>query len=236
MSNRALELYEQSRPLESLESFIFRVAERTYREESGMLKLRSVETHEGALEFHYRVVERTPFALQEAGALSGFAVAAVMTVRALLTRRTPHVLGAIQAASVALAFGGREVPRLLRRARRRAEGDAVLLRLRGSQLCFQVGAEEVHVDLAPVSGLTVRTFRFHWTTPRLVLHFAQVEMQDGRLLTVAETEDSVEVRRMVHQIAKSLPVELSFQNIDLYKGQNRFSWELGPRLVEPALN
>lgn len=236
MSNRALDLYEQYRPLESLESFIFRTAQRASKGSSSLLQLRSVGNNQGSLEFSYDVDDQHRMELQEMGALGGFAVAAALTLRALVTRRSGHVLGAIQATSVALAFGGREVPRLWKRARRSGGPQPVTLTLRGGQLSFKVGAEEVLVDLAPVTGLTVRTFRFHWDPPRPTLHFAHIEMQDGRLLTVTETEDSVSVRRLVHQIAKPIPVELSFQNIDLYRDKERVSWELGPRLVEPALN
>lgn len=236
MSNRALELYEQSRPLESLESFIFRTAQRASKGNLAPLRLRGVSNNQGGLEFSYDVDHSRALELQEVGALSGFAVAAALALRALITRRTPHVLGAIQATSVALAFGGREVPRLIQKVGKKGQSEPVTLALRGSQLSFKVGQEEVLVDLAPVTGLTVRTFRFHWDPPRPSLHFAHVEMQDGRLLTVSETEDSVAVRRLVHQIAKPVPVELSFQNIDLYRDKERVSWELGPRLVEPALN
>lgn len=236
MSNRALDLYEQTRPLESLESFIFRTAQRASKGTGSPLQLRSVGNNQGSLEFSYDLDEQRGMELQEMGALGGFAVAAALTLRALVTRRTGHVIGAIQATSVALAFGGREVPRLWQRAKGTQSAQPVTLSLRGSQLSFKVGAEEVLVDLAPITGLTVRTFRFHWDPPRPTLHFAHIEMQDGRLLTVTETEDSVAVRRLVHQIAKPVPVELSFQNIDLYRDKERVSWELGPRLVEPALN
>lgn len=236
MSNRALDLYEQSRPLESLESFIFRTAQRASRGGGAFLQLRHVGNSGGSLEFSYDLDDKRGMPLQEVGALGGFAVAAAMTLRALLTRRTGHVLGAIQATSVALAFGGREVPRLWQRARKTQKAEPVILALKGGQLSFKVGSEEVLVDLAPVTGLTVRTFRFHWDPPRPTLHFAQVEMQDGRLLTITETEDSVAVRRLVHQIAKAVPVELSFQNVDLHKEKEKVSWEMGPRLVEPALN
>lgn len=236
MSNRALELYEQSRPLESLEGFIFRTAQRTHRGLSPLLRLGSVANNDGALEFAYELDEKRALELPEMGAIGGFAVAAALAVRALVTRRSGHVIDAIQATSVALAFGGREVPRLVRRVKKSREPEPVTLSLRGNQLSFKVGREEVLVELAPVVGLTVRTFRFHWDPPRPVLHFAHVEMQDGRLLTLTETEDSLAARRLVHQLSKPVPVELSFQNVDLYRDKEKVSWEIGPRLVEPALN
>ncbi len=236
MSNRALNLYEQSRPLESLESFIFRTAERVARGGDKVLDLREVSNAEGSLEFIYQVDEQASLDLPQLGALGGFAMAGALTVRAILTRKPAHVLGAIQATCVALAFGGREVPALMRRFKEPAGPRAAILGLRGGQLYFKVDGEEVWVDLAPVTGLTVRTFRFHWDVPQRTLHYAHIEMQDGRLLTVAETDDSLAVRQLVHQIAKPVPVELSFQNIDLYREEEKVSWELGPRLVEPALN
>ena len=61
-------------------------------------------------------------------------------------------------------------------------------------------------------------------------------MQDGRLLTLSETKESKSARRLLHQLAKPIPVELTFQNVDLYREDEKVSWELGPRLVEPALN
>ena len=236
MSNRALELYEKSRPLESLEGFIFRTAHRTYRGLGPLLKLGSVSNNQGALEFCYEVDEKRSMELPEVGALGGFAVAAAFALRALVTRRGGHVLDAIQATSVALAFGGREVPKLWSRVNKSHTGQPVTLSIRGGQLSFKFSGEEVLVDLAPVVGLTVRTFRFHWDSPHPVLHFAHVEMQDGRLLTLTETDDSVAVRRLIHQLAKPVPVELSFQNVDLYRDKEKVRWELGPRLVEPALN
>lgn len=236
MSNRALDLYEISRPLESLESFIFRTAQRIAKGGEQLLHLREVSNAEGSLEFIYEVDDSKSLELPEIGALGGFALAGALTVRAIVTRKPAHVLGALQAASMALAFGGRELPRLVRRFKEPGGAQAAILGLRGGQLYFKVGGEEVWVDLAPVTGLTVRTFRFHWEAPQKTLHYAHIEMQDGRLLTVAETDDSVAVRRLIHQIAKPVPVELSFQNIDLYREEEKVSWELGPRLVEPALN
>lgn len=236
MSNRALELYEKSRPLESLESFIFRTAQRASRGHGQVLALRSVHNNQGRLEFGYDVKDREPLGPQQVGALGGLAVATVLTVKALVTRKPGHVLSAIQAGSVALAIGGHELPRLWSRWKGGQIPTTAVLGLRGGQLSFKVGAEEILVDLAPIVGLTVRSFRFHWEPNRPALHFAHFEMQDGRLLTLTETEDSVAVRRLVHHLAKPAPVELSFQNIDLYREGNRVSWELGPRLVEPALN
>lgn len=236
MTNRALELYEKTRPLESLESSIFRTAQRANLGHSWELKLNSVSNQDGSLEFEYLVETGRQLELQEVGALGGFALAAALTLRALVTRRTGHILGALQASSVAIAFGGREAPRLWRKATSRQTPSSALLGLRGSRLYFKVEQEEVWVDLAPVTGLTIRSFRFHWDQAPASLNFAQVEMQDGRILTVSESEDPMAIRRLVHQIAKALPVELSFQNIDLYKEQDRIRWDLGPRLVEPALN
>ena len=236
MSNKALQLYEKSRPLESLESFIFRTAQRVSRGEARVFQLREVSNNEGSLEFTYDLEHKSSVQPEEWGALGGFAVAAALTVRALLTRKAGHVLTAVQAASLALAFGGRELPRLSRRVKSTGKIERAVIGLRGSQLYLQVGGEEVWVDLAPVTALTVRTFRFHWAGAPQHLHFAQIEMQDGRLLTVAESQDSVAARRLVHQLVKPVPVELTFQNIDLYREGDKVTWELGPRLVEPALN
>lgn len=236
MSNQALALYETTRPLESLESFIFRTAQRVSKGERPPLKLREVSNNEGGLEFSYEVDQRASLQPEEWGAVGGFAVAAALAVRAAVTRKTGHILAAVQAASLAFAFGGRELPRLSRRVKNTGKVEHAVLGLRGGQLYLKVAGEEVWVDLAPVTALTVRTFRFHWDSAPPTLHFAQLEMQDGRLLTVAETRESVTARRLVHQLVKPVPVELTFQNIDLYREGDKVSWELGPRLVEPALN
>lgn len=236
MSNKALQLYEATRPLESLESFIFRTAQRISRGDGRALKLREVANNEGSLEFSYDVQEKSAVQPEEWGALGGFAVAAALTFRAILTRKSGHIVTAVQATSLALAFGGRELPRWSKRIQSTGKVEQAVIGLRGTQLYLKVGGEEVWVDLAPVTGLTVRTFRFHWSGAPKNLHYAQLEMQDGRLLTVAETEESVTARRLVHQLVKPVPVELSFQNIDLYREGEKVTWELGPRLVEPALN
>lgn len=236
MSNKALKLYESARPLESLESFIFRVAQRVSRQGKPLLHLREVSNNEGCLEFSYDVEEKAGIQPEEWGAISGFAVAAALTARALLTRQKGHILSAIQATSLALAFGGREIPRLSRRFLNTGRVQTAVMGIRSGQLYLKTGGEEVWVDLAPVTSLTVRTFRFHWEGASSNLHFAQLEMQDGRLLTLAESEDSMTARRLVHQLVKPVPVELSFQNIDLYREEDKVSWELGPKLVEPALN
>lgn len=236
MTNRALELYERTRPLESLESSIFRTAQRASLGHPPTMRLKAVSNQEGALEFEYQVDSSRPLEIQEVGALGGFALAAALTIRALVTRRTGHILGALQASSVALAFGGREAPRLWRKATSTQSPKSALLGLKGSRLYFKSEDEEVWVDLAPVTGLTMRSFRFHWDQAPTHSNFAQIEMQDGRILTVSESDDSISIRRLIHQIAKVIPVELSFQNVDLYKDKERVRWELGPRLVEPALN
>jgi hypothetical protein len=236
MSNKALQLYETVRPLESLESFIFRTAQRVSQGYQRQLQLREVSNNEGSLEFFYDIEQKGSVQPEEWGALSGFAVAAALAVRALVTRKTGHVISAVQATSLALAFGGREIPRLSRRLQNTGRTDRAVLGLRGGQLYLKVSGEEVWVDLAPVTTLTVRTFRFHWAEAPKELFFAQLEMQDGRLLTVAETTESVSARRLIHQLVKPVPVELTFQNVDLYKDGEKVTWELGPRLVEPALN
>lgn len=236
MSNKALRLYEATRPLESLESFIFRTAQRVSRGETHQLQLREVSNNEGSLEFTYDVEQKAALQPEEWGAMGGFAMAAALTLRALVTRRANHVINAVQAATLALAFGGRELPRLSKRMKNTGKIERAVIGLRGGQLYLKVEGEEVWVDLAPVTALTVRTFRFHWDQAPTNLYYAQIEMQDGRLLTVAESEESIGARRLVHQLAKPVPVELSFQNIDLYREGDKVTWELGPRLVEPALN
>ncbi len=236
MTNRALDLYERSRPLDSLESFIFRTARRLSEGHSYLLNFQSVESSETALEFLYEIKRDRRLGPEEIGGLGTFAIAGALAVRAILTRKSSHLIGALQATSVALAFGGRGMGRLLERVKHPNTEQVVKMGLQGSQLYFKVGGEEVWVELAPVVGLTVRTFRFHWEVPNSTLHYAQIEMQDGRILTLLETTDSVRVRKLVHQLSRPVPVELSFQNIDLYREQEKISWEFGPRLVEPALN
>lgn len=236
MPNKALQLYESTRPLESLESFIFRTAQRLSRGEPRTLVLREVSNESGSLEFLYDVEKKTSFQPEELGAVGGFAVASALTLRACITRKSSHVLGAVQAVALAFAFGGRELPRLSRRFQDTGKVERATICLKGSQLCFEVGGEEVWADLAPVVGLTLRTFRFRWKDGPSDLCFAQVEMQDGRLLTLSETSESNAARRLLHQLAKPIPVELTFQNVDLYREDEKVSWELGPRLVEPALN
>ena len=236
MSNRALDLYELSRPLESLESFIFRVAQRVVKEGRYPLRLKEVSEGDKSLEFRYEVLTKSEMPLDDIGTLGGFALATALTVRALVTRKTGHILGALQAASVALAVGGRDIPRLVRRVKEPSGPKEAVLGLRGGQLYFKTGGEEVWVDLAPVVSLTVRSFNINWDGPVRALHYGHVEMQDGRILTLMEAEDCSEVRELIHKIARPLPVELGFQKVDLYREGERVSWELGPRLVEPALN
>lgn len=236
MSNKALHLYETARPLESLESFIFRTAQRVSQGGGSLLRLREVNNNEGSLEFAYDVDQKAAVQPEEWGAAGGFALAAAFALRALVTRRTGHILSAVQATSLALAFGGREIPRLSRRVMNTGKTEQAVIGLRGAQLYLKTGGEEVWVDLAPVTALTVRTFRFNWESTLPNLHYAQLEMQDGRLLTVAESQDSMTARRLVHQLVRPVPVELTFQNIDLYREGDKVTWELGPRLVEPALN
>ncbi|MFA5506257.1 MAG: hypothetical protein WC423_12560, partial [Vulcanimicrobiota bacterium] len=152
-----MKLYESARPLESLESFIFRVAQRVSRGGPPVLQLREVSNQEGCLEFSYDVEEKAAVQPEEWGALGGFAVAAALTARALLTRQKGHILSAVQATSLALAFGGREIPRLSRRFLNTGKVETAVLGLKGGQLYLRAGGEEVWVDLAPVTSLTVRT-------------------------------------------------------------------------------
>lgn len=236
MSNLALQLYEDIRPLESLESFIFRTAQQASSGEKRGLNLLEVSNKDGSLEFRYDVDRSAPTRVEEWGAVGGFTVAAALTVRALYTRKVQHIVSAVQATSLAFAFGGREIPRLSRRMRESGKSTEAVLGLQGSQFYLRTGGEEVWVDLAPVTGLTVRTFRFHWEGAGPEVFYAQLEMQDGRLLTVCQTDDSLVARRLVHQLVRPIPVELTFQNVDLYRNGDRVTWELGPRLVEPGLN
>ena len=94
MSNQALALYESTRPLESLESFIFRTAQRVSRGDKKVMSLREVSNNEGSLEFAYEVDQRSALQPEEWGAVGGFAVAAALAVRAALTRKAGHVLAA----------------------------------------------------------------------------------------------------------------------------------------------
>ena len=55
-------------------------------------------------------------------------------------------------------------------------------------------------------------------------------------MPVIRCAEAVEARRLAHQLANGLHLAMSFQNVEVSEVPNGYSWEMGPQLVEPALN
>ncbi|MBI3925856.1 MAG: hypothetical protein HY319_09975 [Armatimonadetes bacterium] len=174
----------------------------------------------------------------EAASLGALALTSALFVRALITRQPGHWAGALAAGSVA-ALGMQDMVKKARSAIRRFSGPGHLgwatVRLTPQEMTCTYGGQEVHIPLAPMSQVVMRTFQYRLQPPRVV-HGLYIDLDDGRFLPIWKWTEALAPRRTGHQLARTLGLSMVFQNVEVTEVDNGFSWELGPVLSEPAMN
>jgi hypothetical protein len=176
----------------------------------------------------------------ELSSLGTIGVTSLLFLRAAVTRKAHHWTGALCAGAVAL-IGGEETIRKAQSAMYRLSHAGklgqVFLKLTGGEAVVTYRAQQVQMSLAPMRQLVVRSFRrAHNTRSVEMTYGVHIDLQDGRVVSLHRTGAPIEARRLGRQLAGALQLPMVFQTIDVIQVQNGYSWEMGPQLIEPALN
>ncbi len=233
-----MELLEHFKPVDQLEQAVYRTILRLRSRRPEVYSLESLETSDGLAEVTFKVKDVSVDSGNEASALGALAVTGMLMLRAAFSGRRSHWAVALGAGTVTCMTAGTLVKKA-GRALRRVTGkssDTAVLSVAPKKLKFRFGPQEVQVDLPPMTNIVLRTFRHSFKGSRDQFHLLQIELQDGRVITVSGWDEALVARRVGHQVARALKLSMAFQNIEVSEVENGVSWELGPQLVEPALN
>lgn len=170
--------------------------------------------------------------------LGKLAVAGLLLARAVVTRRPQHWAGALGASAVTL-IGGDETFRKARSALKKMFRNGlgqVQLRVVPGEAVLTYESQEVHISLAPMKQIAIRALRYQGEPESMSTYCLHVDLQDGRVLPLYRGQEPLAARRLGHQAAQALQLPMVFQNVEISEVKNGYSWEMGPLLVEPALN
>jgi hypothetical protein len=174
----------------------------------------------------------------EAASVGKLAVTSLLVARAILTRRPADLTGAICAGAVTL-IGGEETFRRAKSAFQRVfkqDLGKLKFRIQPGQAAITYQDQEVQISLAPLKQVATRAIRQAGENDKDAKYSLHLDFQDGRVVTLLRGLSSVEARKLGHQVAQALHSPIVFQSIAVSEVKNGYSWELGPQLVEPALN
>lgn len=176
---------------------------------------------------------------REYTSLVGLAAAGALLARAALTRKPHHWAQALSTAGVAL-LGGEETLSRARSAIERLSRGGKLgtarLRIAQGEAVLTYRDQEIHMSLPPMKNVVLRTFRRALGGKPTQSYAVHIDLQDGRILSLNRWNEPLSPRRVGHQVAAALQLSMVFQNVEVTEVTNGFSWEMGPQLVEPALN
>lgn len=227
------------RPVDHLDQAVYRDILRS-RQKGG--EEFSYETHTSGtreLSLVYNVV-RLP-AQESDGentSLGKLAIAGLLLARAVVTRRPQHWAGALGAGAVTI-IGGEETLRKARSALKKIFRNGlgqVFFKVVPSEAILTYESQEIHISLAPMKQVAIRALRYQSEPESMSTYCLHVDLQDGRVLPLYRGQEPLAARRLGHQAAQALQLPMVFQNVEISEVKNGYSWELGPTLVEPALN
>lgn len=228
------------KPAEHLDQAIYRDLLRSRQkgtEETRFLSFLSGKDEATLVYEVLRLPERQ--AQQEYSSLGKLALTTLLMARAMLTKKSTHLAGALSAGALTLIDGKDVFTRakgaLLRLSRAGSLGKATL-RLTASEAILVYEGQQVHISLAPMRQVVLRAVRASGQPEHESYYCIHLDLQDGRVMPVLRSRQAVEARRQAHQLATSLHLSMSFQNVEVSEVPNGYSWEMGPQLVEPALN
>lgn len=233
----AVDIVHHFKPVNELDQAIYTMVRRLKQRQPMPFPLKGLQVQDNLVEGRYEVRENPAEELGETASLGALATTGALFLRALVTRRAAHWAGALGAGAVVLMTA----PDLVRKARAAVDrwtgrGGLAVLKVQPEDVVLTYGDQEIHMTIPPMKGVVLRTFR-HQLTGRSEQHYAlHIELQDGRIISLAEWEEALAARRTTHQVARALHLAMAFQNVDVTEVDQGYSWELGPQLVEPAMN
>lgn len=235
----AMDIVHCFKPAEHLDQAIYRDLLKSRQKDADEIRFVSFLSGQEEATFVYEVLRLPQRQLSsEYNSLGKVALTTLLFARALVTRKPTHWAGAVSAGALAF-FDGRETLQkargaIQRLARAGSLGKATL-RLTTSEAILTYEGQQVHISLAPLRQVVLRAVRRPEDTVD-AYYCIHVDLQDGRVLPVLRSLNAVEARRQAHQLAKALHLSMSFQSVEVSEVPDGFSWEMGPSMVEPALN
>jgi hypothetical protein len=236
----AVDILHYFKPLEHLDQAIYRdILKGSRQDEEFALNRVDVEKREATLVYDVLRLPRRE-SHGEIASLGVLTTTSLLFLRAAVTGKPHHWTGAICAGAVAL-IGGEETIRKAQSAFHRLSKAGKLgqvsLKLTPGEAVVTYRVQQVQMSLAPMRQLVVRAFKRNQTSQSADLTYGvHIDLQDGRVISLHRTGGPVEARRLGRQVAGALQLPMVFQSIDVSEVQNGYSWEMGPQLIEPALN
>ena len=225
------------KPAEHLDQAIYRDLLKTRQKSSEELRFVSFLGGQEEATLVYEVLRLPERQIQaEYSSLGKVALTGFLLARALLVRRPTSWAAALSAGALAFLDGEETLQRAkgaIQRLSRAGSLGKCSVRLTPGESVLVYEGQQVHISLAPMRQVVLRAVRGGEGKVPYCVH---IDFQDGRVLPVTRVFEALEARRLGHQLANALHLSMSFQNVEVSEVPNGYSWELGPQLVEPALN
>jgi hypothetical protein len=235
----AMDIVHCFKPAEHLDQAIYRDLLKSRQKSPDDLRFLSLLPGEEEATLIYEVM-RLPQkqVTSEYSSLGKMALTGLLFARALLTRKPTHWAGALGAGALAFLDGEETIQRargaLLRIGRAGNLGKATL-RLTPGEAVLVYEGQQIHISLAPMRQVVLRAVRGPGDLGDTA-YCVHLDLQDGRVMPIVRSQKAIEARRLAHQLAASMHLSMTFQNVEVSEVTNGYSWEMGPQLVEPALN
>ena len=227
------------KPLDHLDQAIYRDILRSRQRDGEEF---TFESHVGGskeVRFIYNVLRLPRQDIEgEYTSLGKLAVTGLLLARAVVTRRPNHWTGALCAGAVTL-IGGEETLRKARSAIKKMFRNGlgqVTFKVSPNEAVLTYEGQQVHISLAPMKHIAIRALRDPSEGDPAAAYCLHLDLQDGRVLPLFRGAEPLAARRLGHQVAQALQLPMVFQNVEINEVKNGYSWEMGPQLVEPALN
>jgi len=234
----AMDIVHCFKPAEHLDQAIYRDLLKSRQKGTDELRFVSLMGAQEEVTLVYEILRLPQRQVQsEYSSLGKVALTALLFTRALLSGKSSHWAGAISAGAITLLDGEETIQKArgaLQRLSRAGSLGKATLRLTPSEAVLVYESQQVHISLAPMRQVVLRAVS--GSNSQEVQYCTHIDLQDGRVLPVIRSNQAVESRRLAHQLANALHLSMSFQKVEVSEVPNGYSWEMGPQLVEPALN
>lgn len=235
----AMDIVHCFKPAEHIDQAIYRDLLKSRQKDSDDLRYVSFLPGDEEATLVYEVLRLPPKQVHsEYSSLGKVALTGLLFARAFLTRSPTAWAGALSAGALAFLDGEETIQKargaIMRIGRAGNLGKATL-RLTSGEAILVYEGQQIHISLAPMRQVVLRAVRGPGDTGE-VAYCIHLDLQDGRVMPVIRSQKAVEARRLAHQLAAALHLSMTFQNVEVSEVTNGYSWEMGPQLVEPALN
>ena len=234
---KAIDFVHVFRPVDHLDQAIYRDILRGEGEQELAYEKMDLKPKQASFEFKVKALP-TEDSSGEAASVGKLALTSILLAQAIFTRRPAHVAGALCAGAVTL-IGGEETLRRAKSAFQRVfkqDLGFLKLQIQPGEARLRYQDQEVQMSLAPLRQVATRALRQAGQADKDSKYSLHLDFQDGRVLPLLRGLDSVMARKIGHQLSQALQCAMVFQSIEVSEVRNGYSWELGPQLVEPALN